>query len=160
MKTNNLNKSLFIAAALMLTVSGAAFAQTSLTQEGETVTPDMTMSTPETPAAPATPTVNVPSTMPTVTSSTASDASSDPAVSAVLDRLKQDSTPLSISDMSAAQDALARLNLLNEIEQKLSQIEETRQKRQYGAFAPMGAMPVAGMPVMESAAGYPAMGNP
>ena len=65
-------------------------------------------------------------------------ASVDPAISSVLDRLKQDSAPLSLSDMSAAQDALARLNLLNEIEQKLAQIDETRAKR-------MGVMGLAGM---------------
>jgi type IV pilus biogenesis protein PilP len=69
----------------------------------------------------------------------------DPAVTAVLDRLKQDSTPLSISDMSAAQDALARLNLLGEIEQKLSQIEETRMKRQFGGAMNFGAMPMPGV---------------
>jgi len=44
--------------------------------------------------------------------------------------------------MSSAQDALARLNLMNEIEEKLSQIEETRAKRiGISGMADLGSLP-------------------
>lgn len=165
MKRSSLNLSLLTGVALFaFAVSAPALAQTSLPSDSPA---EMSMTTPEAPvvpstsapASPAAPAVS-PVTVPSTMTPTTSDASSDPAVSAVLDRLKQDSTPLSISDMSAAQDALARLNLLSEIETKLSQIEETRQKRQFGNFSGMnmGAMPLpemggAGMMPMNNAFG-------
>lgn len=152
MKTSNLNKSLLlVSAGLMLTFSSTVWAQTSLTPDGPA---EMNMTTPEQPATTA---PSVPSNLsPTTTSS---DTSADPAVSAVLDRLKQDSTPLSVSDMSAAQDALARLNLLNEIEQKLAQIEETRQKRQLGSFGSMSGMGALPLPTGSASLPMPKGGN-
>lgn len=59
----------------------------------------------------------------------------DPAVTALLDRLKRDSTPLSISDMSAAQDTLARLGLLLEIEKKLADVQEAHAKREMAGMS-------------------------
>jgi len=148
MKTNNL-KVLLLTAALVIG-STPLWAQTSVP-----ATPTVVASTPALSTAPV-PTTVSPATVPpvapapvvamaptpaptTLTTATpplpdsnalmSTGQGTDPAITAVLDRLKQDTTPLSISDMSSAQDALARLNLMNEIEQKLSQIEETRAKR-------------------------------
>jgi len=155
MKTNNL-KALLLAAALV-TGSTPVWAQTSVpatapasapasSTVASTTTPPTMSAVPTTispaavpPAASAPVGAMVPPASPTLTQTTSplpdsnaltsTGQGTDPAITAVLDRLKQDTTPLSISDMSSAQDALARLNLMNEIEQKLSQIEETRAKR-------------------------------
>lgn len=156
MKTSNLKTKLsLLAGAALLALPMAAVAQETLPADSTAIgaQPEMAISTPTVTETPKT--TAVPSTLSVV----GSEASTDPAVTAVMDRLKQDSTPLSISDMSAAQDALARLNLLSEIEQKLTQIEETRQKRQLGAFTPMGAMPLPGNAMIDPASMPPGM-NP
>ncbi len=129
MKTNNLKTALLLGATFLLALPALSWSQTAVTSPTTAPITSAPASVPTAlpvtsppaaaPVMPATPTAGV----------NPDAAGSDPAVTAVLDRLKQDTTPLSISDMSSAQDALARLNLMNEIEQKLSQIEETRAKR-------------------------------
>jgi len=152
MKTNNL-KALLLAAALVVD-STPLWAQTPVpaaTAPANTPAPTAVVNT-TTPPTTSVPTTISPPTaiasapvaavappastalpttpaLPDSNALTSTGQGTDPAITAVLDRLKQDTTPLSISDMSSAQDALARLNLMNEIEQKLSQIEETRAKR-------------------------------
>jgi len=66
------------------------------------------------------------------------------SINSVMDRLKQNSSPLTLNDMTAAQDVLARLDLLTQIEERLSKLEEAQKKHKNGG---------------ELASTYPSMGS-
>jgi type IV pilus biogenesis protein PilP len=135
-------------------LAAPAMAQTAI--DGEATPPAISAPKATAPSVPGD--LGISSVIGDAAGSASNNAAADPAVSAVLDRLKQDSTPLSISDMSMAQDTLARLNLLKEIEEKLTAIEEQRVKRQVGSMMGM-ALPVpgSGIPVNMPAGQYAMM---
>ena len=81
----------------------------------------------------ASPAVSTTTTTTTSSATTTPDAmgsvANEPAVAAVMDRLKQDESRISVGDMTSAQDTVARLDLLLQIEKKLGDIDKARQDR-------------------------------
>ncbi len=93
---------------------------------------------------------------PGAAANTNTNIANDPVITNVIDRLKQNTAPLSLGDMAAAQDTLARLNLLGDIEQKLSQIETARTQREgVSAGAGMGASALPNLPLPPAASNMP-----
>ena len=66
--------------------------------------------------------------VPVMSAATGSTAE-DPAISAVVDRLRQDENRVSVGDLTAAQDTVTRLDLLLEIEKRITDIDKTRTER-------------------------------
>lgn len=65
-----------------------------------------------------------------------------PSADSVLSKLKQNSSPVTVSDMIAAQDVISRLDIISQIEDKMAKIEEARNKRVSAAPVPPPAPPV------------------
>ncbi len=71
----------------------------------------------------------------------------DPAVAQVVERLKNSTEqPVNLSDVSAAQDLIARIDLLSSLQEKINKLEELKQdkKKKSNDLTALDALPMQG----------------
>ena len=83
-----------------------------------------------TPGAPTTPgSPTDPNATPKAADSMPALPKEAPTADAVLEKLKQNTSPVTVGDMIQAQDVMTRLDLIGQIEDKMAKIEDARNKR-------------------------------
>lgn len=112
----------------------ALFVQAALAQETPSPTPISA------PAAAALPAPSAPNAgAAEQPAGVANNMAEDPTVSQVVGRLKNSTNqPVNLSDMAAAQDLIARLDLLYEVQSKINKLEEQKEDRKKKANAALG----------------------
>lgn len=105
------------------TTVNPATAGTTTTAQGTSVNPS---------SDPAT--VSSPNAAPTQPSASAS-AKEVSTPESVLKKLKENASPVTVGDMIAAQDVIARLDIISQIEEKMAKIEDARNKREMASAA-------------------------